>query len=74
MFVLSQTNKFAGVFPSQRLLAQLGVAANFFTVSSNLAMVAKLGNLLFIKFAFEFGCDIVFMSHPITPSLSSKLW
>ena len=28
---------------------------------------------LFIKLAFEFGCDVVFVSHPITQSLGSKL-
>ena len=28
---------------------------------------------MFIKLAFEFGCDVIFMSHPITRSLGSKL-
>ena len=29
---------------------------------------------VFIKLAFEFGCDVIFMSHPMTRSLGSKLW
>ena len=28
---------------------------------------------MFINLAFEFGCDVIFMSHPITRSLGSKL-
>ena len=28
---------------------------------------------MFKKFAFEFGCDVIFMCHPITWSLGSKL-
>ena len=44
------------------------------TISSNLAIVAKLGkSQMFIKLAFEFGCDVILMSHPITQSLGSKL-
>ena len=53
---------------------QLGAAANFDDL-------AKFGDRrqirrsrLFIKLAFEFGCDVIFMSHPITRSLGSKLW
>ena len=52
---------------------QLGAAANF----DNLV---KFGNRrqirrsqMFIKLAFEFGYDIIFMSHPIKRPLGSKL-
>ena len=45
------------------------------TISSN-----KLGDRrqirrsqMFIKLAFEFGCDVILMSHPITRSLGNKL-
>ena len=52
---------------------QLGAAANFDDL-------VKFGNRrqirrsqMFIKLAFEFGCDVILMSHPITRSLGSKL-
>ena len=50
---------------------QLGAAANFDDL-------VKFGNRrqigrsqMFIKLAFEFGCDFILMSHPITQSLST---
>ena len=53
---------------------QLGAAANFDDL-------AKFGDhrqirrsRLFIKLAFEFECDVIFMSRPITRSLGNKLW
>ena len=52
---------------------QLGAAANFDDL-------VKFGDRrqirrfqMFIKLAFEFGCDVILMSHPITWSLGSKL-
>ena len=54
-------------------LNQLGEAANFDDL-------VKFGDRrqirqfqMFIKLAFEFGCDVILMSHPITRSLGSKL-
>ena len=55
------------------IIYQLGAAANFDDL-------VKFGDCrqirrsqMFIKLAFEFGCDVIFMSHPITRSLGSKL-
>ena len=52
---------------------QLGAATNFDDL-------VKFGDRrqirlfqMFIKLAFEFGCDVIFMSHPIMRSLGSKL-
>ena len=48
-------------------LGQFGAAANF----GDRRQIRQ--SQMFIKLAFEFGCDVVFMSHPITRSLGSKL-
>ena len=52
---------------------QLGAAANF-------DELVKFGDRrqirrsqMFMKLAFEFRCDVILMSHPITRSLASKL-
>ena len=59
--------------PRHIMLYQLGAAANFDDL-------VKFGDRrqirrpqMFIKLAFEFGCDVILMSHPITRSLASKL-
>ena len=56
-----------------RYYQQLGAGANFDDL-------VKFGDRrqirrpqMFIKLAFEFGCDVILMSHPITRSLGSKL-
>ena len=52
---------------------QLGAAANF----DNLVKFGDRRQIrpyqIFIKLAFEFGCDAILMSHPIPRSLGSKL-
>ena len=55
------------------LSIQLGAATNFddFVKFGDRHQIRQ--SQLFIKLAFEFGCDVIFMSHPITRSLGSKL-
>ena len=52
---------------------QLGAAANFddFVKFGDRRQIRW--SQMFIKLAFEFGCDVILMSHPITRSLGSKL-
>ena len=53
---------------------QLGAAANFddLVKFGDRRQISR--SQIFIKLAFEFGCDVILMSHPITRSLGSKLW
>ena len=61
-------------FLSSAVPSQLGAAANFDDLVKFGDRLQIRRSQMFIKLAFEFGCDIIFMSHPITRSLGSKLW
>ena len=52
---------------------QLGAAANFDDLVKFGDRRQIRRSQMFIKLAFEFGCDVILMSHPITQSLGSKL-
>ena len=52
---------------------QLGAAANFDDLVKFGDRRQIRQSQMFIKLAFEFGCDAILMSHPITRSLASKL-
>ena len=52
---------------------QLGAAANFDDLVKFGDRRQIRRSQMFIKLAFEFGCDLNLMSHPITRSLASKL-
>ena len=52
---------------------QLGAAANFDDLVKFGDRRQIRRSQMFIKLAFEFGCDVILMSHPITRSLASKL-
>ena len=56
------------------LCCQLGATANF----DDLIKYGDRRQIrllqMFLKLAFEFGCDVIFMSHQIMRSLGSKLW
>ena len=53
---------------------QLGAAANFDDLVKFGDRRQIRRSQIFIKLAFEFGCDVILMSHPITRSIASKLW
>ena len=53
---------------------QFGAAANFDDLVKFGDRRQIRRSQMFIKLAFEFGCDVILMSHPITRSLCSKLW
>ena len=53
--------------------SQLGAAANFDDLVKFGERRQIRRSQMFIKLAFEFGSDVIFMSHPITQSLGSKL-
>ena len=53
---------------------QLGAAANFDDLVKFGDRRQIRRSQMFIKLAFEFGCDVILMSHPITRSIASKLW
>ena len=55
------------------LYHQLGAAANFDDLVKFGDRRQIRRSQMFIKLAFEFGCDAILMSHPITRSLASKL-
>ena len=52
---------------------QLGAAANFDDLDKFGDRRQIRRSQMFKKLAFEFGCDVILMSHPITQSLGSKL-
>ena len=52
---------------------QLGAAANFDDLVKFGDRRQIRRSQMFIKLAFEFGCDVILMSYPITRSLGSKL-
>ena len=52
---------------------QLGAAANFDDLVKFGDRRQIRRSQMFIKLAFEFGCDVIFMSYPITRSLGNKL-
>ena len=52
---------------------QLGAAANFDDLVKFGDRRQIRRSQMFIKLAFEFGCDVILMSPPITRSLASKL-
>ena len=51
---------------------QLGAAANFDDLVKFGDRRQFRRSQMFIKLAFEFGCDVILMSHPITQSLGNK--
>ena len=53
--------------------SQLGAAANFDDLVKFGDRRQIRRSQMFIKLAFEFGCDVIFMSYPITRSLGNKL-
>ena len=53
---------------------QLGAAANFDDMVKFDDRCQIRRSQMFLNLAFEFGCDVIFMSHPITWSLGTKLW
>ena len=59
--------------PCSFLHHQLGAAANFDDLVKFGGRRQIRWSPMFIKLAFEFGCDVILMSHPITRSLGSKL-
>ena len=64
----------AGSMPANLLVSdQLGAAANFDDLIKFGDRRQIRRSQMFIKLGFEFGCDVILMSHPITRSLASKL-